>query len=135
MAPARPPRIDAARGPRTRHAAGRAAEDVAEAFLAARGWCTLARNVVVRGGELDLVMQDGPTVVCVEVRARVRADAALESLSPTKLRRVVRAAERWLHDTGRVDVPVRFDVVAVTGSASHPHCVHLEAAFDASDTP
>src|SRR5690554_6130389 len=49
---------------------GEAAERAAEAYLAARGLILLARNYRSPHGEIDLIMQDGQTVVFVEVRQR-----------------------------------------------------------------
>ncbi len=49
---------------------GRQAEDRALQFLQTRGLRLIARNWRWQGGELDLVMLDGDTVVFVEVRAR-----------------------------------------------------------------
>ena len=52
--------------------AGDAAEDAACTHLVEHGCRVLARNVRYREGELDVVAQDGPTVVFVEVRLRNR---------------------------------------------------------------
>ena len=43
-------------------------ERAAESFLWARGLKTLKRNFLARGGEIDLVMLDGDTLVFAEVR-------------------------------------------------------------------
>src|SRR5262249_31956251 len=52
--------------------AGDAAEDAACTHLVENGCRVLARNVRYREGELDVVAQDGPTLVFVEVRLRSR---------------------------------------------------------------
>lgn len=107
----------------------------AEAFLVRLGYLPLARNHACRGGELDLVMRDGQTVVFVEVRRRRQGAhvGALESVTLTKRRRVVRAATDWAMRAGALDDPLRFDVVAVTPGASGPTFVHVVGAFDAGD--
>ncbi|MGB9130885.1 MAG: YraN family protein, partial [Thiobacillus sp.] len=46
---------------------GQSAEARAEAFLKTHGMKLVARNWRCRFGEIDLVMQDGPTLVFVEV--------------------------------------------------------------------
>lgn len=55
-----------------RHAAGfgRRAEWLAALLLSLKGYRILARNYVVRGGEIDLVARRGSTVIFVEVKAR-----------------------------------------------------------------
>lgn len=89
-------------------------------WLEARGWRTLDANVTVRGGELDLVMHDGASIVVVEVRQRrdeVRGGGA-ESVDARKRARVRRAAAQWLAARGLHEAPVRFDVVVVRGDAA-----------------
>jgi putative endonuclease len=119
--------------PRRPRRAGLRAEQLVESHLVARGWLPLSRNHVVRGGEVDLVLSDGPTVVFVEVKRR-RAGAAVdafESVTAAKQRRIVRAARDFLSRAGLEERPVRFDVVAVTTRGRQASFEHLEAAFDA----
>jgi putative endonuclease len=99
-------------------ARGRDAEALAQRHLERYGLKQLARNWRCAGGELDLVMRDGATVVMVEVRKRSRSDygSAFESVTGRKRGRVIHAARMFLaahpeHARGAV----RFDVVAVDG--------------------
>lgn len=114
---------------------GLKAEALVEEHFVRLGWMPLARNHVCRGGELDLVLRAGETVVVVEVKRR-RAGAIVEplaSITPLKQRRIVRAALDYITRAGLSDAPIRFDVVAVTSAPrAAPHLEHLEAAFDAS---
>lgn len=98
---------------------GRDAESRAAAFLQAQGLKLQARNWRCRFGEIDLVMQDGPTLVFVEVRLRSRSDfgGAPASVTPTKQRRLLAAARQYLA-TLRTLPPCRFDVVALSGSGA-----------------
>ncbi len=69
------------------------------------------------GGEIDLIMRDGSgTLVFVEVRARRTAAAggAAASVTATKQRRIIFAAQRYLQ-RWRTLPPCRFDVVAIEG--------------------
>lgn len=55
------------------------------------------RNWLAPGGELDLVVERAGSVRFVEVRARQPDDpSALESITRSKRRKLVRAAEAWL---------------------------------------
>ncbi|WP_293765923.1 YraN family protein [uncultured Aquitalea sp.] len=97
---------------------GRLAEDRALAFLQARGLKLVERNWHCRGGELDLVMRDGPVWVFVEVRHRASArfgDAAA-SITPAKQRKLLHAAQVYLSER-RVDAPCRFDAVLTVGES------------------
>lgn len=100
-------------------ARGRWGEDLAAAWYQARGYRVVARNWRCRAGELDLVVARGRTVVVVEVKAR-RTDAfgpPASAVGPVKQQRIRRLAAEWL-TTNRVHgVDVRFDVVAITGTA------------------
>lgn len=107
------------------------AEDLARRALEARGWRTLASNVRVRGGELDLVMDDAGTVVFVEVRQRRGgvAGGAAESLDARKQARVRRAASAWLARHGRHEDAVRFDALLVEGEGARARLRHVPDAF------
>ena len=130
--PSPPPRPSA--GPTSKR--GAAGEAAAERFLHERGLQTLARNVVQRPGELDLVMRDprDGTVVFVEVKTRgPRALVEpLASLTEAQRRRLVHAASRWLAQNDPGDVPIRFDFVGVRTKDGHVTAIdHLPGAFDA----
>jgi putative endonuclease len=107
---------------------GAAAEQAAADYLIGQGLKLVARNFRCRGGEIDLVMHDGPTLVFVEVRARSRADfgGAAESITPTKQGRIILAARHYLAQHG-IDAPCRFDAVLLQAGRLQ----WLKAAFDA----
>lgn len=104
-------------GSRTR-TRGALAEDLAAAYLQLRGATLLARNVRGGGGEIDLVVRDGASMVFVEVRLRgVGAwSTAAGSVGGTKARRL-RSCARWLLARRREltwpGCSYRFDVVAL----------------------
>jgi putative endonuclease len=118
-----------AKGDDTTAARGREAEIRAAAHLESRGLRVLERNFRVRGGEIDLVMRDGSTVVFVEVRLRSSADfgGAGASITAAKRRRIVLAARHWLARHG--DTDCRFDCVLIDGSRLE----WLRDAFAAGD--
>ena len=98
---------------------GQAAESRAEAFLKTQGLKLVARNWRCRFGEIDLVMQDGPTLVFVEVRLRSRSDfgGAAASVTPAKQKKLLAAARQYLGALKTLP-PCRFDVVALNGGAA-----------------
>src|SRR5690606_20665867 len=132
----------AMRRPRTgtgttdRRARGAAVEAAARAHLERSGLRTLAANVGYRGGELDLVMADGATVVFVEVRCRAgnAFGGGLASVDAGKRRRLVRAAQLYLSAHPRLaQAPCRFDVVDASGDPSAPRIDWLKDAFRLDD--
>ncbi len=113
---------------------GRNTEQRAERLLQRAGLRTLDRNWRCKGGELDLVMEDGDTLVFVEVRRRSRRDraSAAESVDWRKRRRLVHAARRYLQTRSR-EPACRFDVVTVDGPKGDEVLRWIRGAFDASD--
>ena len=91
---------------------GAAAEGLAARFLAARGLVIVQRNYRCRGGEIDLIVRDGETLVFVEVRLRHNRafGTAAESITAAKRRRLRLAARHYLARLGR-EPPCRFDAV------------------------
>ena len=113
-------------------ALGAEAEARAAEFLQRKGHQIVDRNWTCRGGEIDLVClaPDG-TLVFVEVRARASTShgTPLETVVDGKRRRLVRAAEIYLHVKGLHDHACRFDVVALAGSGAGELIEHGEDAF------
>lgn len=75
---------------------GLRAEWIATAWLVVRGYRVLSRNFVVKGGEIDIVVQRGATIAFVEVKARKSFEQAVTAIQETKRRRISRAARAWL---------------------------------------
>ncbi|NYE62613.1 putative endonuclease [Duganella sp. 1224] len=93
---------------------GRQGEDRALAHLQAHGLTLLERNFLCKSGEIDLIMQDGPLLVFVEVRQRASSHfgGAVYSVTPAKQQRLLRAAQYYLL-RHKIPPPCRFDVVAI----------------------
>ena len=117
---------------RSSPARGTWAEDEAVRYLTeTRGFRLQARNVRLAGGEIDLVMRDGPTQVFVEVKARAAGAAvAAQAVSADKRRRLSRAAALWVARHGVPPGGCRFDVVTVAGKGSDTELQHLPHAFE-----
>jgi putative endonuclease len=117
-------------------ASGAEVEAQARAWLEAAGLRAVATNASFRGGELDLVMLEGDTLVFVEVRYRrsSRFGDGAASVDAGKRRRLVRAAQAFLaaHRTFR-EASCRFDVVQATGDPAAPRFDWLRDAFRADD--
>jgi putative endonuclease len=120
-----------------RKARGRAAEALAAAFLEGLGARVIARNHAIKRGEVDLVCEDGQTVVFVEVRSRSSEaqGGPEETVDRRKRRRFVAAATDWATRNGALERAIRFDVVAVTFGEGEPRLEHFPAAFDADAKP
>lgn len=95
---------------------GEQAENRACEYLQQQGLTTLTRNYHCPRGELDIIMEDGETIVFVEVRFRNnnRFGSAAESITKTKQDKVMTTALYYLQAFPEyADRPIRFDVVAM----------------------
>lgn len=120
----------------SRQARGARIEGIAQAWLQRAGLILLDRNARARGGELDLVLRDGDTLVFVEVRYRQRDDygGGAVSVDAGKRRRLVHAAQTWLiRHPQWADAACRFDVVDASGDADRPDIDWIRDAFRADD--
>ena len=107
-------------------------ETVAKDYLVERGYTLLTENYTVRGGEVDLVMRDGESVVFVEVRQRktARYGSAAASITPQKMTRLRKTALHYLVTTfGHDDVLMRFDAVLIEGVREKFKLEHLKNIF------
>ena len=87
---------------------------------------------------VDVVAKDGDTIVFVRVLARSGADAGFPESDGVDRRSMEIAAARWLSaHPDEVDVPVRFDVIALLVLSGDRALVryHINALADAADVP
>ena len=98
--------------------AGKLAEEQAACFLEQRGFAVLTRNFRCRGGEIDLVCRDGKSLVFVEVRLRRNATygGAGASITASKQRRIIIAAQHYLAANTKAECDCRFDCVLLDGT-------------------
>lgn len=100
------------------HPQGSAAEEAACGYLKRQGCRILARNWHCRYGEIDIIAEEGGTVLFVEVRSRSSCTfgGAAASITPAKLAKLSASAETWLRQH-RPDAACRIDAVLLEGSA------------------
>lgn len=112
----------ATRPPRTSHARGLRSETIAALWLALKGYRVLARRYRAAGGEIDLIVKRGRTVVFVEVKARPLIDEARIAITPRKEARLLRAARHWLaRNPWAVGMTLRCDAVFLARRALPRH--------------
>lgn len=106
------------------------AESLACRYLKHRGLSLLRRNFRCPRGEIDLVMQDGDSLVFVEVRYRnhTHFGRAAETVSRTKQTRIIHCARYYMKLNHSWNAAARFDVVAIDGGA---HDLRIEWFTDA----
>lgn len=113
---------------RAKDAVGRYGEDIAVARLKATGWHIIARNWRSSQGEIDVIAQDGQTLVVVEVKTRSTMNFGhpAQAVTQTKLARLRRLTAQWLNEQDIRFDQVRIDIVAVVlNESGQPEIDHL----------
>lgn len=109
-----------------RSARGRAAEDLAAAYLRLQGFSILARNLRIAGGEIDLIVARGDWLLFVEVRYRggTAYGQPVETLRGRKARAMIRAARAYV--AARREGRTCWRIDAVTLSPDGPTGMRIE---------
>ncbi len=88
-----------------------------------RGLKILDRHVTSRYGEIDILAQDGDTIVAIEVKARRNETygRAIEAMTDTKIEKIFAALHEILEQRGWSDREYRLDVVTIDGDQLEYH--------------
>lgn len=94
---------------------GRCGETAAAHYLERSGYEILERNWECQFGEADIIARDGCTLVFVEVKTRsgIAKGFPSEAVDAEKRARYEKIAAMYLKTYHYVDIPVRFDVIAL----------------------
>lgn len=114
---------------------GQEGEAIAERYLRGKGYRIVAKNVRSALGELDLIAEDGPVLVFVEVKARQSREfgGAIQAVHRRKQEKLIRLASQYLARRHLRDRTCRFDVVLLQGTdAPAPVIEHIQNAFEVS---
>ena len=110
---------------------GFVAERQAKDYLLAQGLKFITSNYRCRLGEIDLVMSEKDYIIFVEVRSRVSAEygGALASITPAKIRKIIKTATHFLVTKNLYSSHcARFDVISIQGPESKIEWI--KSAFD-----
>lgn len=114
----------------TSYSKGQHAENACCEFLRQQGLKLVTRNYHGQRGEIDLIMQEGQTLIFIEVRFRKNDffGGALESVTAQKQQRIKCTAEQYLqHETKLKNG--RIDVVAMSEKPQNGQPVDVEAEY------
>lgn len=94
---------------------GREGEALARSYLENKGYRFLSANFRTAHSEIDLIMNDGGTLVFVEVKSRHnrRYGEPVEAVNPAKQRHIRLGARAYVMKRRIEDTHIRFDVVEV----------------------
>ena len=113
-------------------ALGKKGEEIAAAHLRTLHYKILKRNYQCVAGEIDIIAKDQSTLVFVEVKTRSNRDYGppAEAVDARKQRQLSKVALTYLNQKKLIDVPARFDVVAVEILPCQPRIEVIRDAFD-----
>lgn len=107
-------------------------ESLAVRFLETKGYKILSKNYRTFVGEIDIIAQDGETVVFIEVKTRTNDSFGypFESVHRKKRRKLRDLALLYLKKQGK-ELPVRFDVLSIMLTESGTKEIeHIKDAFE-----
>lgn len=109
---------------------GMEGEEQAVAYLKGKGYEILCRNYRFQRAEIDILARLGTILVVAEVKTRTDEfyEALSDTVSRTKIGRLVKAADHFVRERG-LDVEVRFDIIQLTGTPGSYTLIHWEDAF------
>ena len=110
------------------HKQGRDGEAQAASFLEGKGMRILEKNFRSPRGEVDIIAQDGETIVFVEAKAwsTYEIDALEQSLDHKKQRKIIETSKYFLSLNRKyIYMAIRFDVVFISPRG----ITHLASAF------
>ena len=117
--------------PHARQTVGAEGESLACAELEKRGYRIVQRNYRCRFGEIDVVADDGGTVVFVEVKTKTDGSFGdpVDEVTMKKQQQIISMGEWYSTYCCPPNTPCRFDVVAVDLSMASPRITLYQDAF------
>lgn len=99
----------------TNYTVGKSGEDIASGFLRKKNYKIIEQNFKKRYGEIDIVALDGETLVFIEVKTRKSTEfgSPLESITPWKLRSVIKTAQYYKLTHLKLPESLRIDAVGI----------------------
>ena len=109
---------------------GKYGETEAASYLEAQGYTIRHRNWRSGKKELDLVAEKDGILIVVEVKTRKNQKYGLpeEAVNERKIRSIVASTDAYLRKFN-LDLPVRFDIITLTGNEPSFHIEHICDAF------
>ena len=94
---------------------GKYGESLAASFLGKKGYHIIEQNFKARYGEIDIIAKKGETLVFIEVKTRIgkRFGTPQESITPKKIRELIKTAEYYCLLHPHLPKQLRIDVVAL----------------------
>ena len=104
-------------------------EELAAAYLREKGYIILERDWHSVHRDIDIIAQDGDTIVFVEVKTRRNRDFGdpLQAINHEKRHHLLMAMNHYIKYR-KIDNPYRFDIITIVGEmgSTQPEITHLD---------
>lgn len=109
---------------------GKQGEEEAIKYLRQSGYKILKHNWRYDKYEIDIIAQDEEYIVFVEVKTRSSHEWGNpeDAVSKGKIKRIVEAADFYLREHD-IDMPARFDIMAIVWTGKKFEIEHIDDAF------
>lgn len=109
---------------------GKKGEQLAVDYLIKKGYTIVQRNYRFQKAEVDIIAQLKNTLAIVEVKTRSTIDFGnpQDFVKPKQIQRLVKAVDEYVN-VNKLDVEVRFDIIAIVRQDKGFTIEHLENAF------
>ncbi|NMA73191.1 MAG: YraN family protein [Bacteroidales bacterium] len=109
---------------------GKKGEEVAKDYLIHQGYHILESNWRCGRLELDIIADTPNNLVVVEVKTRRNSifGNPVEAVTKNKIKRIVTATQAYIRKH-EIELPVRFDIIAVLGTQAPYQIKHYPNAF------
>ena len=111
----KPPNVARAKRPTARQQLGARGEQMAADALIRAGYRIITPDARQASGQIDIVAEEGDTIVFVEVKTRRSTSygTPAEAITPAKQRHLIAAAQEYLAARDWLDRAWRIDVVGI----------------------
>ena len=116
----------------TRSETGKLGEDSVSSYLKERGYSIVERNYRIKGGEIDIIAENGEYLVFVEVKSRKPGSlvTGFEAVNKRKRGLIIRTAAEYCYQHPNPYQP-RFYIAQVTISAGKVLSIeYIQNAYD-----
>lgn len=109
---------------------GKKGEQLAVDFLLDEGYKIVERNYRFDKAEVDIIAKKNQTLAIIEVKTRSTSDFGdpQDFLKPKQIQRIVKAVDEYV-TVNKLEVEVRFDIIAIVKENKGFSIEHLENAF------
>ncbi|MCX7798136.1 MAG: YraN family protein [Melioribacter sp.] len=111
---------------------GKEGEELACKYLTELGYKILKKNYQLNHGEIDIIAEDGDTLVFVEVKYRksIEYGHPEDSITKRKQKQIKKTAEAYIYKNNITNQSCRIDVISILHLPDkEPEIIHYKNAF------